>query len=573
MSMENPSEITPEDKITLSPLDKYRIYGIFPFHMIIHILLLVFNTIQVCIILSEYTDYFRDQEKSFINTLISEDNKEKKNFARKAYLYDIPSLQKHMSSSIQKMINANYTFLNTIIFVDEDDEEIKIENIKMDVNYKIDITNYVIKNSTIPLQLHYYVTPDYLGPFNNNYTVDEIKEYINIIDKFELDYNLKIYVAKYYKEHQDCFIWRIRQIYDLSKKAHFEVGLYTNNEQCTEKTVLSKIEIIMVSHSWVHLVVMILATLSILFCLYTFYEVIRLKKYKRILLKRQKSKEMKNSKIMKRIEIISHALNKWDILIIFSNIFQIIGSITGFIEQKIMNGSMDKYIGFGAFLCYLSVCKYLDYTPKYALFYRTFINSMTDFIPSFMSIIPVFIAFTFLGLLLFWNSERFTCASDIMKALFSIYLGDSIYDIIVDITEQSNFLGQVYGYLYTILFIIVVMNVFVAVTQEGFMKTKFENRSHWIYNSLQRSEDIQNENLKNLPNIDEMSQSEIKEELENRIILMNNGLNKCINLIEDVENDDDDDEKNKNELRMVLYNKIEDIDNKMEVIRAAWESK
>jgi hypothetical protein len=318
--------------------------------------------------------------------------------------------------------------------------------------------------------------------------------------------------------------------------------------------------------------VIILATLSIFFCLYEFYEVIRLKKYKRILLKRQKSKEMKNSKIMKRIEIISHALNKWDILIIFSNIFQIIGSITGFIEQKIMNGSMDKYIGFGAFLCYLSVCKYLDYTPKYALFYRTFINSMNDFIPSFMSIIPVFIAFTFLGLLLFWNSERFTCASDIMKGLFSVYLGDSIYDIIVDITEQSNFLGQVYGYLYTILFIIVVMNVFVAIIQEGFMKTKFENRSYWIYNTLFRNEDLVNEEIKNLPNIDEMSQSEIKEELKNRIILMNKGLNQCTVLIDEVEKSKID-EESKNELRKILITKIEEIDYKMEVIRVVWENK
>ena len=193
MSSRIPAEIPPVDKITLSPLDKYRIYGKFPYHMIIHILLLIFNSIQAIILLPEYTSYFREQEKSFINTLVNQDYKERKQISRKAYLYDIPSLQKHMSSSIQKMINANYTFLNTIIFVDEDDEEIKIENIKMDVNYKIDITNYVNKNSTIPLQLHYYVTPDYLGPFNNNYTVDEIKEYINIIDKFELEYNLKIY--------------------------------------------------------------------------------------------------------------------------------------------------------------------------------------------------------------------------------------------------------------------------------------------------------------------------------------------------------------------------------------------
>ena len=70
MSLRIPTEIPPEDIITLSPLDKYRIYGKFPYHMIIHITLLIFNTMQAIIILSEYTDYFRGQENSFLNTLI-----------------------------------------------------------------------------------------------------------------------------------------------------------------------------------------------------------------------------------------------------------------------------------------------------------------------------------------------------------------------------------------------------------------------------------------------------------------------------------------------------------------------
>jgi hypothetical protein len=78
--------------------------------------------------------------------------------------------------------------------------------------------------------------------------------------------------------------------------------------------------------------------------------------------------------------------------------------------------------------------------------------------------------------------------------------------------------------------------------------------------------------LKNLPIIDEMSQSEIKEELENRIILMNKGLNKCINLIDEVEKNNID-EESKNTLRLILAKKIEDLDQKMEVIRVIWENK
>ena len=571
MSKIIPTEIPPEDKITLSPLDKYRIYNKFPFHMVIHIILFVFNTIQAMIILSEFTDYFRAQEKCFLNALISEDSKENVDYARKVYLYDIPSLRNHINSSIEKMLNANDTFLNDIIFVDENEKETEIQFINMKINYNVNITNLEKNWSNIPLYNEYNVTINDLGPFNSTYSEDEIKKYINIIKTMEMKYNLKIYLTKHYKEYKECFLWNIKQIYDFSKNAHFEVRLFINNKQCEGKTSLSKIQTMIISHSWVHLIVIILASISVVLCLKDFYEVIHLRKYRKMILKSKKKNVLKNPKFLKASETISKALNKWDIFIILSNLFQIIGSIVSFMLQKNMNGSMDTYVGFGILLCYISLGKYLDYTPKYSLFYRTFVNSMSDFIPSFIAILPVFIGFTFLGLCLFWSSERFTTSSDIMKGLFAIMLGDSIYDIMTDIIDRSNFFGQIYGYLFTVLFIIVVMNVFVAIIQEGFMKTKFQNKSYWIYNSLQRSEDTANESLKNLPIIDEMSQSEIKEELENRIILMNKGLNKCTNLIEQVEKENID-EESKNEMRKILAKKIEALDEIMEVIRVVWEN-
>ena len=575
MSSKQASEIPPEDKISLSPLDKYRIYGKFPYHMIIHILLLVFNSIQVVIVLSEFTDYFRAQEKSFINALISDDSKEKEDYAREIYLYNISQLQDHISTSIHKMLNeTNETFLNDIISVDEDDEEIKLKSIDMNVEYKYNLSKIDKKNYIMPLKFRYKVNENYLGPFNNNYTDDQIKKYLDIIIKFEMVYNIKIYVTRYYKEYKKCFIWKIRQIYDYSKKGHFAAHLLIDNWQCEDKTSLSlsKLEIFIILHLWVHVLVIILAAISALFCLYDFYEVIKLRKYKKIVLKIKKNKIIKDPKILKESEAITHALNKWDILIILSNLFQIIGSLVSLIQQENLNNSMETFVGFGVLFCYISIGKYIDYSPKYSLFYRTFSNSMSNFIPSFLAILPVFIAFTFLGLCLFWNSERFTSVSDIMKGLFALFLGDSIHDIFVDVSEQSNFFGQLYGYLYIILFIIVVMNVLVAIIQEGFIQAKFESKSHWIYNSLQKgNEDAQNENLKNLPNIEEMSQSEIKRELENRIILMNKGLNKCINLIEGVEKQNID-EESKIALRKVLYRKVEEIDKKMEVIRVVWEN-
>ena len=566
-------DIPPEDKVTLSPLDKYRIYGKFPLNIIIHILLVVFTTIQALIILGVFTDYFRAQEKSLTNILISYDSKENRDYPRKTYLYDIPSLQDHIENSVEKMLDVNNSFLTNLIYVNENNEEIEANSIEMDIEYKSNIKKIRKKKYKMPIELYYNISSNNLGPFNRSYNENEIKKYLNIIEQFELEYRFKTYVPYYYKEYKECFIWKIKQKYDFIKKAHFEVSLYINNEQCEEISSLSKFEHIIIAHLWIHLVVIILSTISVFLSLYNFYEVIKLNKYRKIIKKEKKQKKKLDDKILKEGEIISKTLNKWDICIIISNICQIIGSILGLLENDNMNGSIDIFIGFGVMLCYICLGKYLDYNTKYALFYQTLKRSIPNVVPFFIGIMPIFIGFTFLGLCLFWNSERFTNVTNVMKALFAIVNGDSVYDIIVDITDKNNFFGQVYGYLFTILFIVVVMNVFIAIIQEAYVSAKVASQSHWIYSHLLKTTDnYENENLKNLPNIEEMSQTEIKAELENRIILMNKGLNKCRELIEEVEKKDIS-EQEKNELRNILLLKIEEIDQKMEVIRIVWENK
>ena len=197
--LQEPQEIPPEDKVTLSPLDKYRIYGKFPLNMIVHILLIVFTTIQSMIILATFTDYFRAQEKSLINVLISQDSKEARDYPRKIYLYDIQSLQEHLSTSLEKMLDTNNTFLTNIIYVNESNEEIQADTIEMDIEYKYNLSDIKEEYFKMPIKLYYNVSSDYLGPFNKNYTDDEIKYYLNYIEKFELEYRFKTYVKQYYK--------------------------------------------------------------------------------------------------------------------------------------------------------------------------------------------------------------------------------------------------------------------------------------------------------------------------------------------------------------------------------------
>ena len=577
MSIDYDSKGIPiQDKIGLSPLDKFRIYGKFPLDMILHLLLVVFTTIQALLVVSEATDYFRAQERSLINVLISDDEKERQDYQRETYLYSVSLIQEHLKNSLEKMLNSNKTFFKELVFVDKDGNEIpSADYIEMDLDYKYNISDIDKSEYRMPIELFYNVSENYLGPFNQNYTEDEIKKFMSIIEKFELDYLFKTYVPFYYQDHQECFLWNVRQIYDFSKGAHIIVRLDINNAPCEEKTVLSTFEIFIVTHLWVHLTIFILATVSIFLFLLNFYEVIRLfwmKKRIRKLMKKGIIKGEKTTikeKIVQQEESISKAVKSWDFFILIGNIFQIISSLMGILEKENMSGSMDIFVGIGVMLAYICLGKYLDYNTKYASIYQTLSRAVPNVIPFFIGIMPIFIGFTFLGLCLFWRSERFTNVTDVMKTLFALVNGDSVYDIVSNITDLSYFFGQIYGYSFTILFIVVVMNVFTSIIQEAYVSAKMKAQSHWIYSYFNKNP---NQQFQNLPDISKMSQTEIKRELEKRIIMMNQGLNKCSELIEGVQKMNVSAEE-KAKLKKTLYIKIEEIDKKMEIIRFVWENK
>ena len=71
--------------------------------------------------------------------------------------------------------------------------------------------------------------------------------------------------------------------------------------------------------------------------------------------------------------------------------------------------------------------------------------------------------------------------------------GDSILDVINDITQNSYFLGQIYVYSFNILFICVVINIFVSIIEEAFVNSKLKNQNHWIYSFVKKDQNKKEE--------------------------------------------------------------------------------
>lgn len=89
-----------KDSLYLSPIDKYKYYGKFPWKLIIHILLLICTSAQAVLILSATTQYTRAQERIFYDNFVTDIEKTDLDFSRYTYLFTVEELQKSIQSSI-----------------------------------------------------------------------------------------------------------------------------------------------------------------------------------------------------------------------------------------------------------------------------------------------------------------------------------------------------------------------------------------------------------------------------------------------------------------------------------------
>ena len=104
-----------------------------------------------------------------------------------------------------------------------------VDYLNINVEFKKNLNNH--NEFSMPLKLNNLRNQSDLGHFNSSYSRDEIKNYLNIITKFEMIYKFKIYFIKYYKENQGYYVWRIKQIYNFNKNAHFVNSLIIDNHQ------------------------------------------------------------------------------------------------------------------------------------------------------------------------------------------------------------------------------------------------------------------------------------------------------------------------------------------------------
>lgn len=176
----------------------------------------------------------------------------------------------------------------------------------------------------------------------------------------------------------------------------------------------------------------------------------------------------------------------WSIICLIGNIFQIFASAISISNTNNISSGTEILVGFGCMLAFINIGRYIEYSENYSTIYLTISGALPNVMRYLIGVMPIFLGFIFFGLCIFWRSERFTSTSDIMIILFALAQGDSVFDTFKDLSGLSFFLGQVYLYLFCIIFIVVVLNIFIAIIEEAYIITKMENKTHWVYDYMKK---------------------------------------------------------------------------------------
>ena len=480
----NPSHITYKDKISLSPIEKYRIYGKFPIRMIFDIALAILTTVQIIMVSGPTTEYTKAVERFFYDAFLQNDDYSEEEVQRIKYIYTMDDLVDMVNKSRDNYYDLNSISLGNFSFNYNENETNKI----------LVSIDYINKENDVELMEEYNMTEEDAWIFNDTYTNLERKKIINQIKTFFIEYKVNSFEPYNFGDYYECFQWDIKQIFDFERRYHFSVTLDMEFTPCQDLTENGNtfikgcywIPSFMLIFSLFNFILTV-RSLVIAFKYYLNFQYVYSKENIKI------ERENKPPKIKTKWDMLREKDKKNIVSRI--NYIQAIGNIAQFLAAALLlyEGSeviiITKYIlGIAAALSYLNLMKYLKYYSHFQTIIFTLLKSIPYLILYFIGTMPLFLPFVVFGIANFPYSERFYSFTRVILNLFGMMNGDSLIDVINDMIDNNFFLGHLYIYLFLFLFICFVINIFVSIIEDSFVSSKMKNQNHWIYSFVKKTD-------------------------------------------------------------------------------------
>lgn len=175
------------------------------------------------------------------------------------------------------------------------------------------------------------------------------------------------------------------------------------------------------------------------------------------------------------------------IIMMLGNVFQILGSVVSIYQNFTPQDSnavisiKESCVGIGCMCCWFNIIKYLTYNKEFKATTNILSASTLEFLKFLVGVVPLYLAFVFLGRCLFWKYEKFESTNHAIVALFSIMAGDIVDETYTD-TSAEGILSTIFLTVWILLFMSAVHNVFISIISEGFRNKFLEDRYQELFN-------------------------------------------------------------------------------------------
>ena len=432
----------------MPPIEKYEKFDRFPWKIIIQALLVIFTTTEALLVVNQITTYSYSQyllwNKLFLNKNVQGSDTTITNS------YNLFSI-KEVIDFVQSTANVYY-HINSHT-VDDYSYEYDSNGDKEPIKLYVDYLHYE-EVKDLGYQFEYDITQTDLGPFSHL----NPKKYLDKVKRFEMKFTFNHNLNHNMDLSSNCYKWKITQHFDYSMHGVVNAVLSTERSTCSGLIISPNSQ-----HMWIGSMVLVLAAISLVTVWKYFM------KRARILARiRGGPQDFRNAWESLALTEKLKFFNLWIVFTIVGNLCQIFGGILTILDQDVSLGAHEHLVGIGCFCAWVGSVRFLEHKSTSYTIVNTLSRSFSTIGPYVIGIIPIFLAYVFLAMCLFWKTGIYPTSTSGMIAAFALVNGDSVYEFTSAIVLENSFLGQLYVYSFIVFFICCVQNIFIAIIQEGF---------------------------------------------------------------------------------------------------------
>ena len=492
-----------QDQIFHNPVEKYAIYGKFPFTLFFQLLIVIFGMYRLINNTEENEEgrFFKHFVYEFFLPLPEGNDQGDKtafSYQQHLYIYNYKQLKEVIQTSLDNYYDMEEKVIENITYMNRDENG----NASSPIMYVRYLNDQV---DAMPGNLSYTINQDDLGPLNET---SNAKTFINNITSFKIVYYLMATIPMEGRQRKKYICHKIEQIYNFESLANIDLYLNFNKMKCPNDDFI-------VNNIWIEVVIILLCIICLGFNIhhiikrYRYYYTQRKEEEKQLAEEKKKKTNLLKDKFAKDDVFFNYLAKKnkttnqkyeiidiWIGLSIIASAINIVGAILTIFDPLQFN-SLTRFItSSGLCLAILLFIKYFENLGVCSIIYDSIKRGLPSSTHFLIGVLPSFFAFVIFGKCIFWKSDFFCSLKDSIATLFALLFADSAYFIFDDLINIDFFLGTIFSYGFCILFIVIVMNIFLGIVGEAFV-TKREKKynQQWIYRILKMEENEKRKKL------------------------------------------------------------------------------